>query len=210
MRTQTFKSSTIRHAFRETGIVPLNPEIVLAKIRHKQAQLQAASDRTPSPPPLPLNQRTPQGPNSIVRYGEKLQRALARSGPKDIINPEQLQRFIKGSIANAHKLELVDRDLKAIQDATNARTKRASLGGTVAAKGGVIKASQCRALHSQRKQKEEEQARKKKEREEKKAEKDRAKAQGRATAQGQAKNPRLSGMGQIEFLLNGPSLAQEE
>ena len=44
----------------------------------------------------------------------------------------------------------------------------------------------------------------------KKAEKDRAKAQDWATAQGQAKNPRLSRMGQIKFLLNGFSLAQEE
>ena len=202
MRTQTFKSSTIRHAFRETGIVPLNPEMVLAKIRHKQAQSQTAF-HTPSPPPLPLNQRTPQGPDSVVKYGQKLQRALAKMGPKDIINPEQLQQFIKGSITMAHKLELADRDLKVIQDATNARKKRASLGGTVAAKGGVIKASQCRELHSQRKQKEEEQARKKKEREEKKAERDRAKAQG------QTKNPpRLSGIGQIEFLLNGPSLEE--
>ena len=60
MQTQTFKSSTICHAFRETGIVPLNPEIVLAKIRHKQAQLQITS-HIPSPPLLPLNQRTLQG-----------------------------------------------------------------------------------------------------------------------------------------------------
>ena len=113
MRAQTFKSSTIRHAFKETGIVPLNLEMVLAKIQHKQALLQMAP-RTLYPPPLPLNQRTPQGPDSVVKYGQKLQQALVKLGPKDKINPEQLQRFIKGSIATAHKLKLVDQDLKAI------------------------------------------------------------------------------------------------
>lgn len=201
MRTQTFKATTIRHAFKITGIVPLNPEMVLEKIRAKQARSQD-QPRTPSPPPLPLNQRTSRGPDSIVKYGEKLQRALARAGPNDVIKPEQLQQFIRGSIAAAHKLQLVDRDFQAIQNATKARQERASLRATVAAKGGVIKASQCRALHSQRKKKEEEQARKKKEREEKKAEKN------QANAASQARNPRASQLGQIDFLLNGPPLEE--
>ena len=88
MRDQTFKSSTIRHAFKITGIVPFNPEAVLEKIRDKQARLQAAAaPRTPSPEPLPLNQRTPQGPNSVVKYGEKLQRAMIRGGPNATIAP---------------------------------------------------------------------------------------------------------------------------
>ncbi|MCJ1464677.1 hypothetical protein MMC07_003290 [Pseudocyphellaria aurata] len=200
--------------------MPFNPEVVLEGIRKKQARLQAGP-RTPSPEPLPLKQRTPQGPNSVVKYGEKLQRAITRGGPKAIIAPEQLQRFIKGSIANALKLELVDRDLKAIQEATAARQKRASLGGTVASKAGVIKASQCRELCSKRKKKEEEQARKKKEREEKKAEKARVQEAEKARVQAEAgegetqanpqrqvRNPRTSQLGQIAFLLNAPPLEE--
>ena len=90
-----------------------------------------------------------------------------------------LERNSTLSIASA-------RDLKAIQEATTARAKRASLAGQVAQKSGTIKVSECRALCSKRKEKEEELARKKKEREEKRAEK-------QANSQ----------LAQIEFLIGG-------
>ena len=50
-RNKTFKSSTIRHAFRTTGIVPFNPNMVLDVIRQKQAAaLEIMNEpRTPSP-----------------------------------------------------------------------------------------------------------------------------------------------------------------
>ena len=185
-RNQTFKPTTIRHAFKSTGLVPFNPNVVLDKIRENQAQRAQTALRTPSVPPLLLHQRTPQGPASVVKYGQKLQRAYAKLKPGEIIDSEQIQRFIRGSIASAHTLELIARDLKAIQEATTARAKRASLGGQVAQKGGTIKVSECRALCSKRKEKEEEQTRKKKEREEKRAEK-------QANSQ----------LAQIEFLVGG-------
>ena len=122
----------------------------------------------------------------VVKYGQKLQRAYAKLKPGEKIDSEQIQRFIRGSIASVHTLELTARDLKAIQEATTAREKRASLGGQVAQKGGTIKVSECCALCSKRKEKEEEQARKKKEREEKRAEK-------QANSQ----------LAQLEFLIGG-------
>ena len=131
-------------------------------MREKQAQTVQTPFRTPSPPPFPLLQQTPQGPASAVKYGQKLQRAYANLKPGEKIDSEQIQRFIRGSIASGHTLELTARDLKAIQEATTARAKRASLGGQVAQKGGTIKVSECRALYSKRKEKEEEQSRKKK------------------------------------------------
>ena len=184
-RHQTFKSTTICHAFKSTGLVPFDPDVVVDKIREKQAQRVETAVRTPSPPPLPLNQRTPQGPASVVKYGQKLQGAYAKLKPGGKVDSEQIQRFIRGSIASAHTLELTARDFKAIQDATTARGKRASLVGQVAQKGGMIKASERRELCSKRKEKEEEQAPKKKE-SEKRAEK-------------QA-NSQLT---QIEFLIGG-------
>ncbi len=98
-RNQIFKFSTIRHAFKSAGLVLFNPDVVLDKIRKKQAQRQQTALRTPSPPPLPLNQRTPQEPASVVKYGQKLQRAYAKLKPWGKIDPEQIQRFICGSIA---------------------------------------------------------------------------------------------------------------
>ena len=150
-RNETFKPSTIRHAFKSTGIVPFDPNVVLDKIREKEARLRESVIRTPSPPPLPLNQRTPHGPESVVRYGRKLQRAIAKAGPNDKLEVQQVERFVRGSVASAHALDLTTRDLHAMQEAASSRQKRAVLGGKVASQGGIIKVSQCRELCSKRK-----------------------------------------------------------
>ena len=168
---QTFKPTTIRHVFKSPGLVPFDPDAVLDKIREKQAQKAETALQTPSPPPFPSHQRTPQAPASIVKYGQQLQRAYANLKPREKIDSQQRKRFIRGPIASAHTLELTARDSKAIQEATTARAKRASLGGQVAQQGGTKKVGECRALCSNRKEKEEEQARKRKEREEKRAKK---------------------------------------
>ena len=171
-RTKTFKPSTIRHAFRTTGIVPFNPDIVLDIIREKQAVRNQV--RTPSPgPELKFHERTPHGPESIRRYGRKLQRALQNVGPnggsmnKQVV--EGFQRYLRGTITAADTHDLIARDLGVMQKASASRKTRASLSGQVAAKGGVIKASQCRELGSIRKKKEEERLKRKEERDAKKA-----------------------------------------
>jgi len=64
-RNKTFKTSTIKHGFKQTGLVSYNPEIVLEKVRANQL---ARAPRTPSPSPLPLL-HTPKGPDSIIRHG---------------------------------------------------------------------------------------------------------------------------------------------
>ncbi len=91
---QTFKPTTIHHAFKSTELVPFNPDVVLDKIREKQAQRAQTAIQTPSPPSLPLDQRTPQGPASVVKYRQKLQRAYAKLKPGEIVDSEQIQQFI--------------------------------------------------------------------------------------------------------------------
>ena len=103
-----------------------------------------------------LHQRTPQRPASVVKYGQKLQRIYAKLKPEEIVDSEQIQRFICGSIASTYILELTIRNLIAIQEATIAQAKQASLGGQVVQKGRTIKVSECRAFCLKRKEKEEE------------------------------------------------------
>ncbi len=145
--------------------------MIVDKIPEKQAQRQQTALRTPFPPPLPLNQHIPQRPASVVKYGQKLQRAYAKLKPKEKIDPEQIQRFIRRSIASAYTLEITTQDLEAVSKTTTAYTKCASLGKQVAQKRRTIKVSECRTICSKKKEKEEEQARKRKVREEKRAEK---------------------------------------
>lgn len=75
----------------------------------------------------------------------------------------RLTRFIRRSIASIHTFKSAAWDLKAIREVTTARAKRASLGGQITQKGGMIKASECRELCSKRKEIKEEQARKRRE-----------------------------------------------
>ena len=122
MRNQTFKPSIICHAFKITKIVLFNLEAMLEKIHKKQTKLQAvAGSRTFFLKPLLLNQCTSQSSNSIIKYGEKLQKMLARGGFNAIIAPVQFEQFIRRSITNVFKLQLIDQDLKAIQKTTTAR-----------------------------------------------------------------------------------------
>ncbi len=176
-RNKTFKTSTIKHAFKQTGLVPYNPEIVLEKVRANQL---ARAPRTPSPPPLPLL-HTPKGPDSIIRHGRMIQKKLAEVGHYDGIDPIHMDRFIRGSMTAAHTLDITARDLQAIQEAAASRGKRDSQPGTVAAKFGVVKVSDCRELASVRAKKEEEKA----ERAEKRKEKAKSKKRppGVATAE---------------------------
>ncbi len=176
-RNKTFKTSTIKHAFKQTGLVPYNPEIVLEKVRANQL---ARAPRTPSPPPLPLL-HTPKGPDSIIRHGRMIQKKLAEVGHYDGIDLIHMDRFIRGSMTAAHTLDITARDLQAIQEAAASRGKRDSQPGTVAAKFEVVKVSDCRELASVRAKKEEEKA----ERAEKRKEKAKSKKRppGVATAE---------------------------
>ena len=47
---KTFKKSTILSAFRKTGLLPYNPEIVLQKIRPANSQTPPSRPVTPPPP----------------------------------------------------------------------------------------------------------------------------------------------------------------
>lgn len=80
----------MRQAFKSAGLLPFDPDLVLDKIRDKQAQAETAF-RTPSSP-LRLHPRTPQGPAS----------AYAKLNPGEKVDSKQIQRFIRGLIASAY------------------------------------------------------------------------------------------------------------
>lgn len=122
---------------------------------------------------MQFHARTPQRPDSVEKYGRKLQKALTKVGPfggyMNRKTVEGFERFVRGAITTANSLNLATRDLEQLQKATAARKSRAKFGNQMASKGGVIKVSQCRELYSIRQKKEEEKAQRKKTREEKKA-----------------------------------------
>jgi hypothetical protein len=59
---KVFNSSTIaRNSFLKTGLIPLNPELILSKMKeYKQLQKQEKRQaRTPTPPTSPIRQSSP-------------------------------------------------------------------------------------------------------------------------------------------------------
>ncbi len=153
-RNKTFKTSTIKHAFKQTELVSYNPEIVLEKVRANQL---TRALRISSSSSLPLL-HTPKESDSIIRHDRMLQKKLAKIRHYDGIDLIHMDRFIRGSMTAAHTLDITVRDLQAIQEAAASRGKRDSQLGTVAAKFEVVKVSDCRELASVRVKKEEKKA----------------------------------------------------
>ena len=90
---QTFKPTTIRHAFKSTGLVPFDPDIVLDKIREKQAQRAETAFQTPSPPPLPLHQTYPSRTCLCCQVWTKITESICQLKPGEKIDSEQIQQF---------------------------------------------------------------------------------------------------------------------
>ena len=75
MRARTFKKSTILSAFRKTGLIPYNPEIVLQKIRPANSQTPPSRPVTPPPPANPFSgicNETPRRCEQVVGQARTL------------------------------------------------------------------------------------------------------------------------------------------
>ena len=71
---KVFKSSTIaRNSFIKTGLIPLNPETVLSKMKeYKQLQKKTRRQaRTPTPPTSPVRQSSPILPSSPSAFSTR-------------------------------------------------------------------------------------------------------------------------------------------
>ncbi len=100
MRERTFTEATICSAWKKTGLISFNPEVVLGKIRETQ---NTHSSRPTTPPSTPILDtildRTPYSSKEIIDQGKVLQRRIL-AGKK--VHLKYLSRFIKRSIASAH------------------------------------------------------------------------------------------------------------
>ena len=127
-----FSSDNIRSGFRATGLVPLDPEVVLSKLEIKP--------RTPSPP-LPSNTPwNPRTPSNAVEIGAQSTliinriRTYASSSPTPLV--ELMQQFQRGAEIMVHTGTLLaDRitKLEAANANASARKsrKRIQNGGTL-------------------------------------------------------------------------------
>ncbi|KJZ69639.1 hypothetical protein HIM_06024 [Hirsutella minnesotensis 3608] len=139
VRLQAFKESTIRSAFRKTGIFPFNPQVVLQCLEARQA-------KTPTPPPnsgphsSPFE--TPLTLRQINKVADKLEMVLEDDESLDPDFSHDLSRFIRGSLSLATELVTLvqtKRDLGRTKMAERIRKQR-----------GVLSVAQGREMVQQR------------------------------------------------------------
>jgi DDE superfamily endonuclease len=134
---QAFKESTILSSFRETGIVPWNPDKVLLKIPRPQT------------PPRALNScsnpfQTPDQPKQLVVYGRFIQALLEQNSELPGNVSRGARRFIKGALARNASAQLTEKLLETTQLAEENRQSRKQVTKRVIQKGGVIEIQEAR------------------------------------------------------------------
>ena len=105
-RAKAFQSTTIRSAWRQTGLIPYNPALVLDKVREAHPP---APPRPVTPPSTksyefePL-QRTPHTIRELARAATTI--LMTPNVPQSLLQP--LSSLVKGAVAGARRGELME------------------------------------------------------------------------------------------------------
>ena len=144
-RDTAFKSTTILSAWRKVGLIPFNPSEVIDKIGGKNPAVRPTTPPDPmaSPPPAPATPKTVRDIHDVAN------RIMSLKGiPEHLVLP--LRSFTKGSVAAVRAGELAEARLDQSVAADNARKARRRLTNRVLQKGGVLYASEARAMTRER------------------------------------------------------------
>ena len=160
-RTKAFKESTIRSAWKHTGLIPFDPKVVLDKV-----QIIERSDRPITPPPIigdPPEWKTPTNRQALANQ------LLGLTGEEDVPNRliGKLGIFWKGANAMARKMELLEDQLSQIGAAENARKARKKQFNKVLKTGGILYVKDARSMTQDRQKLEDERQRQREEADEK-------------------------------------------
>ena len=147
IQKQAFKKNTILSSFRKTGLIPLNPSIVLNKLREFEG-----GSRVTSEPSLQLNPSTPERffkefffttPVTLKQlklHSEALTNSDYSPSSRKIIQ----EKYVKGSLAKAGSGELAEDELKGVRKAEIKQAARRKSTNRVVQKGGVITVGKAR------------------------------------------------------------------
>jgi hypothetical protein len=150
IRKKTFKKRTILKSWRETGLIPYNPDLILNHLQYENKEDERRrSDRQKTPTPSTQssnNINTPKTVRTMTRYGNKI-----LNGPESHSHfQKRLDSFIKGSIAIAHLAEDLKDDLSKSKAAQQAREERRKSRRRVFQSGGVLYAEEARHIRTKR------------------------------------------------------------
>ncbi len=136
---QAFKRISIIHAWRDCGLFPYNPEIVLQKFCEKEP------DQAPVIPSYPTTPRTPQ---SLWKAVADFMRSSGLFDDAEALDKYML--FLKGADFQAVSGAQAKEDLKHTQAAEKARQARSKWKNTRVQKEGVLRAADWAAIQYQK------------------------------------------------------------
>jgi len=156
IRSATFKPSTIISGFQKTGLIPLNPEMVLAKLSPAE---QEATEGPHTPPPQTTNlTSTPQTIRSLRYHANFLRSEINSNFNSEIglalssTGTKALETFIKGSLVQAQSGAQAFAELTNTKAAEVARAARRARSRRSIQKGGVMYAHEARKMVRQKEQ----------------------------------------------------------
>jgi hypothetical protein len=144
--SSAFSPNNIRSSFRATGLVPVDPEVVISKLEVKP--------RTPTPPapgPTPWQPKTPSNVAEIDSQSTLIIKRIRdhnSSSPDSII--EMMEQFKKGAQMMAHSEALIAIRIAELQAANDAASGRRKRKRRRIQKGGTLTQADAEDLISQR------------------------------------------------------------
>ena len=131
-------NATILSAFRQTGLIPFNPDILLSKL--------PATTPSPSPPPPAAAPKLPTVPLTIRSLKRQANELWNYSDPTSPTYRQRLHTYLTGSLAQAQTGAQVAEDLARTEAAQLARKTRRTASHRSVQKGGVLYASEARNI----------------------------------------------------------------
>ncbi|EDN95836.1 hypothetical protein SS1G_12041 [Sclerotinia sclerotiorum 1980 UF-70] len=142
---QSITSQNIKAGFRETGLIPFNPEAVLSKLDIRI--------HTPTPPPLnidPWISQTPHNPTEALSQSTLVKSQISRhqsSSPTPIF--ETVLALAKGTERLAHENTLLSAENRTLRKANEALSKRRRAKKIQLRQGGVLTGQEALDILSQ-------------------------------------------------------------
>ena len=142
IRVQTFKKSTILSGFRQCGIHPFNPDIVLEEVEARVARFTTPEPEENSAEPSSSPFGTPYTPRKLERATGKFMDSLLASPCK----ARAFERIMRGSMVQATENHETKYALGMTEAAALARRNRSSKKKNWVQQGGVLSVENAREM----------------------------------------------------------------
>jgi hypothetical protein len=146
---RTFTQENVLGGFRGSGLIPYDPQTVLSKLDVKLRT--PTPPETPDGPPTPWVFKTPQTTNEALSQSTLIKTRITRhhsSSPTPIL--AAVDQLSKGMQVVSHRVVILEAEVRTLQQANEALSKRRRAKRTRLQDGGTIDGSQARQIMAEK------------------------------------------------------------